>query len=400
VLSGGASMSDGAESGVLRAPVAPGRLGTAAATAELRDYLDLLGRWREGRRRELDRLDEVARAAEDPDVYSGDVTLSMALWQAVSDRYDQLLQRWDSGRADAVARERMSQLIWGRLDAGGPALGGFPGGFGVSLADACRLSDALASQLKARLSFDPRAAESAVQVRRLRAAVYRLQALVEQEPDSVEQVRDLASRVDDLGTAASEGADVSGPLAALEIVIVRLERDLIVSTAKRRQLDRDRDRAASDLVADRVRAMNEAQALERRQHHLLSLVDECVRRVVPAPRLAVPEPEALGPVPESGADVEAYLGRLAEVARAMDHVEAVYSAPVAECQELAGRLGGFHMMATRTGQTEDPRVRLAWERARDAVRAVPCELDTARALVSDYVELIRSRTRPASEATP
>jgi hypothetical protein len=385
---------------LLRAPAAPGRLGTAATTVELRDYLDRLGRWREGRRRELDRLDEVARVAEDPDSYSGDVTLSMALWQSVSDRYDQLLQRWDSGRADAVARERMSQLIWGRLDAGGSALGGIPGGFGVSLADACRLSDALASQLKARLSFDPRAAESSVRVRRLRAAVHRLQALVEQEPDSAEQVRNLASRVDDLGTAASEGADVSGPLAALEVVVVRLERDLIVSTAKRRQLDRDRDRAAAELVEDRVRAMNESQALERRQHQLLSLVDECVRQVVPAPRLAVPEPEALGPVPTSRADVDDYLGRLAEVARAMDHVEMVYTAPLDECRELAGRLGGYHTMASRTGQAEDPVIWQAWERARDAVSAVPCELDTARALVSDYVELIRPRTSPASEATP
>lgn len=399
MVSGRPSVADGTESGLLRAPAAPGRLGSAATTAELRDYLDRLGRWRDGRRHELDRLDEAAQAADDPDSHSGDVTLSMALWQAVSDRYDRLVRWWDSGRADAVARERMSQLIWGRLDADSSTAGGLPGGFGVSLADACRLSDALASQLKARLSFDPRAAESALRVKRLRSAMYRLRALAEQEPDSVDQVRALTSRVDDLGTAASQGADVSGPLTALESVVARFERDLIVSTAKRRQQDRDRDREAAELVEDRVRAMNEAQALERRQHQLLSLVDECVRRVVPAPRLAVPEPETLGPVPGSRADVDEYLGKLAEVARAMDHVEAMYSAPLAECRELAGRLGGFHVMATRTGQAEDPRVQQTWEHARDAVRAVPCELDTARALVSEYVELIRPRTSPASEAT-
>jgi hypothetical protein len=399
VVSTGSPTAAGAEPGLLRAPVAPGGLGIAVSSADLREYLDRLGQWRNGRRRELDRMDEAARVATDPDSYSGDVTLSMALWQAVSDRYDQLLRQWDSGRADAVARERMSQLIWGRLDTDGAVAGSLPVGFGVSLSDACRLSDALASQLKARLSFDPRAAESALRLERLRAALRRVTALAEQEPDSAALVRELAARVDDLGSAATDGTDVSGPLEALEARIARTERDLIVSTATRRQQGRDRDRAAADLVEDRVRAMNEVQALERRQHQILSLVAECVRRVVPSPRLAVPEPEALGPVPASRAQVDEYLGRLAAVARAMDHVESVYSAPVAECEELLGRLGGFHTMATRTGRAEDPQVRRAWERARDAAEAVPCELDSLRTLVSDYVELIRPRTSPASEAT-
>ena len=43
--------------------------------------------------------------------------LSMALWKAVSDRYELLLATWDSGRVGAAERERMSSLIWGRLDA-------------------------------------------------------------------------------------------------------------------------------------------------------------------------------------------------------------------------------------------------------------------------------------------
>ena len=41
----------------------------------------------------------------------------MALWKAVSDRYEQLLATWDSGRVGPTERLRLSTLIWGRLDA-------------------------------------------------------------------------------------------------------------------------------------------------------------------------------------------------------------------------------------------------------------------------------------------
>lgn len=380
------------------APEPPGRLGTAAPPGPLRDYLRDLGQWRDGRRRELDRLDEAARVATDPDGHTGDVTLSMALWQAVSDRYEQLLQEWDSGRADGIARERMSQLIWGRLDATGAAA--LAAGFGVSLVDACRLSDALASQLKARLSFDPRAADASLRATALRAAVHRLEALAEQEPGAQGLVQRLAARVADLGAAAARGGDVTGPLAALEAEVARAERDLIVSTATRRQRARDRDREAAGLVADRVRAMNEAAALERRQRTLLDLAERCAGRVTPAPRLAVPEPEALGPVPTDRAALDTYLARLGDVSRAMDQVEEAYSAPLAECEELRGRLDGYRAMAARTGRDTDPQVRAAAERARAAVRAMPCDLGSARTLVAHYVQLIRPRTPPAPGATP
>ena len=54
--------------------------------AELLAYLDGLRRWRDGRRAELDQLDRAALAAAEPDALTGDLTLAMALWQAVSDR--------------------------------------------------------------------------------------------------------------------------------------------------------------------------------------------------------------------------------------------------------------------------------------------------------------------------
>src|SRR4029453_4710528 len=131
-------------------------------------YVDALRHWRDERKRELDELDQTALSARDGAQLTGDIALSMALWQAVSDRYELLAATWNSGRAGVTERERMATLIWGRLGAtinpgplaqtGQPALG-IPGqpsrtaapGLAVSLPEACRLSDALLSQLRVRL---------------------------------------------------------------------------------------------------------------------------------------------------------------------------------------------------------------------------------------------------------
>ena len=376
--------------GVTVAPLAPGRLGAAAPVDALRGYLDELGRWRTRRKAELDKLDEVSLRATDPDSYTGDITLSMALWQSCSDRYDQLVQAWDSGRADQLARERMSQLIWGRLDAGTSATPALGAGLAVSLVDACRLSDALAAQLRARLSFDPRAADAVARVAALRAAMERLRALAEADPGSVGIVQRLVARVEDLAGAASRGGDVSGPLDVLEADAARAERDLIVTTATRNQAERDRERQADAVVRDRVRAMNELAALEHREQGLRELADRCAHRIALAPRLAVPEPEVLGPVPTDRVGLDAFLARLSAVARAMDVVERAYSAPLAELEELKGRLDAYRVMAARTGRDADREVAAAAQLARSAVQAVPCDLDSARALVAQYQAMVRA----------
>lgn len=372
--------------GVTVAPAAPGRLGVAVPADQLRRYLDQLGRWCAGRHAELDRLDEASLRATDPDGYTGDVMLSMALWQSCSDRYDQLVQAWDSGRADHLARERMSQLIWGRLDSGA----GLGAGLAVSLVDACRLSDALAVQLRARLSFDPRAADSAARVAALRAAMERLRALAEADPGSVGIVQRLTARVEDLAGAAARGGDVSGPLQILEADAARAERDLIVTTATRKEAERDRERQVDALVRDRVRTMNELAALEHRQQALIELADRCAHRITLAPRLAVPEPEVLGPVPADRVALDAFLAKLSNVVRAMDLVEQAYSAPLAELEELQGRFDAYRVMAARTGKDVDRQVGAAGRLARSALQAAPCDLDSARTLVAQYQALVRA----------
>ena len=143
------------------APIAPGRLGTPLGVAEAVAYLEALGRWIDERRRELDTLDEAILASPQSQSLTKDMVLSLSLWQAVKARHDVLLVTWDSGRVGARELERLAALIWGRLDdtVPGPDAtapgGGALGGLAVSLPEACRLSDALAGQLRSRPGSRP-----------------------------------------------------------------------------------------------------------------------------------------------------------------------------------------------------------------------------------------------------
>ena len=158
------------------APAAPGRLGKPLAPEDAPGYLAALGTWRDERKAELDVLDQAALDASDGAAFTGDLMLSMALWKAVADRLDLLVATWDSGRVGTTELERLSTLVWGRLDAAssaGPAASG-AGAAGahvpaqalaVSLPEACRLSDALAASLRARLGIDPSQADIQARVR-------------------------------------------------------------------------------------------------------------------------------------------------------------------------------------------------------------------------------------------
>jgi hypothetical protein len=354
-----------------------------------RGYLLDLGRWRDARRRELDLLDEASLRAAEPDLYTPDVTLSMSLWQAVDDRYTQLMKVWDDGRVDVVARDKLAQLVWGRLESGG---------LGVNLVEACRLSDALAAQLRARLSFDPRAAESGARVAALRASLERLRELVKQEPTWAAQVELLSTRVDDVASRAVRGADVDTTLAGLEADAARAERDLVVTTARRRNAARSAERAAAELVTDRVRAENEMQALSAREDRARELAARCVAAIADPPRLAVPDVEALGPVPHDRAGLDAYLKRLGTVARALEVVERAYGTPLEELDELRGLLGGYLTRAARTGRDADPAVARAAAAARSALETVPARVNDVRALVTRFADLVR--TPPLTPGVP
>jgi hypothetical protein len=368
------------------APSAPGRLGQAIPADELLAFLDALRIWRDTRRAELDQLDRTALAAADPDAYTGDLTLALAVWQAVSDRYDQMVTVWDSGRVLVPERERLSQLIWGRIDAGPGA------GLSVSMVEALVLSDALTGRLRDRLDLDPQAGV-AERLAAVRAAVERCRdhATDRHSGDmaALPAVDRLRGRVDDVAARAGRGADVGGPLGELEADVARTERDLIVGAARRR-----------DLVRDRERALDAVAELGARGEAARTLAARCTDRIAGAPRLAVPAVANLGPVPETQAELDAFEARLDRVAAALRRVEEAYGAPLAERDELRGRLKGYQAMAQATLRSEEPGVLARWDEAYAILWTAPCDLPRARAAVARYQQVVRHDGGAPFEAEP
>jgi hypothetical protein len=378
--------TDGSSDGLVLAPVPPGRPGQTASQPDLLAYLDALRRWVVRRRAELDVLDRGALAAPDKDSYTNDITLSMALWQAVSSRNDELVKIWDSGRVGRGEREQLTRLVWGRLDAG---LGA---GLAVSLVEACRLSDALAGQIRARLALDPNQAGLSDRVNALRAGLERCRDQIRREinpynPDAgrtaAARVERLSARLRDVVDSAGRGGDVTGPLATLEMDAARCERDLIVAAAKRH-----------DDVRDRERAVKLRAELQVRGRDVRALAERCLATVSPAPRLGVPDVESLGPVPDAADAVDAYLAKLNRVDQALRYAQDKFDLALAELRELSGRLDGYRAMAVSRGAGSEREVVDAYRLARAALDARPAAMAAARPLVTAYADLVRARGGP------
>ncbi len=390
------------------APSAPGRLGQAIAPVDAVRYLEALGAWRDQRKAELDVLDAAALQAADQSAYTGDMLLSMALWKAVADRHDLLVATWDSGRVGQAEQERLSTLVWGRLDAtrhlpsGGDGHRDASGALAVSLPEACRLSDALAASLRARLGIDASEADTTARIRQLRAAVERVRDLVDREPASAHDagaavLAKLDKRVSDAMARVQRGADTGGLIGPLESDVARAERDLIVGAANRRAEAHD---------AARARALREE--LEARGVALRDLAALCVAEVTPAPRFAVPDVSALGRVPTEPGAVDAYLVKLDAVGRAMTMAQDAYAAALAERDELKGLLDGYAVKAGALGLSSSSAGDLAdlQRRTNSVLDTKPAQLERARALLAAYqaylasVQSQRGPSRPSHGGTP
>lgn len=353
------------------APEAPGRLGAPLDPREALDYLAALRSWCARRRTELERLDEAALASPHRDALTGDVQLAMALWKSVADRMALLESTWDSGRAGVAEREQMATLVWARRATTDLA---------VSLPEACRLSDALAAALRARLSLDPVEADVAARVRALRAQVERVRDLVTEVPrDQRDGAADRLDRVDRTLSAvvadAGRGADVGGRLPVIEADAARLERDLIVGASRRREA-----------AHDRATALGLRTELEARGAAVRSLAARAVAEVSPAPRLAVPDVSALGDVPHDEDAVDAYLERLAAVTRALEVARTTYQAALDEREDLAGMLTSYAAKAASAdlapGAVDD--LAALHRRASGVLAAPPVDLPRVRGLVAAY----------------
>lgn len=373
---------------VLTAPRAPGRLGQPIDPSAASTYLMALGDWRDARKSELDDLDAAALRSARAEELGRDMSLSMALWKAVADRYELLMATWDSGRVGAVERERLSALIWGSMEAAGD----LSGQLSVSLPEACRLSDALAGQLRVRLSLDPAAGRSAERIRDLRAQLERIRDQVGLEPVTVRDRAEAAlaklhRRVDEVADKHQRGGDVGGLLGPLEGDAATMERDLIVAAGNRHK--------ARDLVQ---RARETRADLINTEMALRQIVQRCVQTVTPAPKYAVPDVEAVGPVPNTAAALKPYLARLDQVGRAMALAQQAYTKCLADHDQLTGRLEGYGAKAEALGLSEDADLARLAEYASEVLSRRPCPLPLAGGLVDlhqAHLTLLQER-RPAT----
>ena len=362
-------------------------LGVAEAVA----YLEALGRWIDERRRELDTLDEAILASPQSQSLTKDMVLSLSLWQAVKARHDVLLVTWDSGRVGARELERLAALIWGRLDdtVPGPDAtapgGGALGGLAVSLPEACRLSDALAGQLRSRLALDPAADQAAGRLRQLRAQLERLRDQVALEPSTRQPelraaVDDLAARTSALVEKVERGGDVGGLLGPLEVTAATMERDLIVENTRRRQ-NRDKLERARDLL----------EALRQRQQALSELVATTVRTVTPAPKYAVPNLDALGPLPNRASELDAYLAKLTQVSTAMQVVQTSYGRALDAHTAMRAELESLRARAAATAAREDAGLRSLADVAQAFLDRSPAPVAVVRHLLDAYGPACRTR---------
>ena len=377
------------------APTAPGGLGQAPQPFAIREYLEGLEAWVRGRRHELDLLDAAALTAGRGRETSADIALSLALWKAVSDRYRQMTAVFDGGRVLGPEREKIAALIWGRLDAASGLAG--TGTMAVTVPEACKLSDALAAQLRTTLALSPGSDLTAARIKDLRAQCERIRDQVALEPPTdrdvaVDRLAALMARLEDAARKAARGADVGGLLGPLEQDAAVLERDLIVGNARRR--------GARAQVAE---ARTQLADLTSRAEQLADLAARCVATVEPAPRYAVPDLSALGPVPSTPDALEPYLERLGRVGQALTIAHAAYATALAEHTDLAALLDAYAAKARALGIADRDDLAASEAGAREVLTRRPAPMGVCRALVSAYqtwlTQLTPSATPTAGTAT-
>ncbi|MBN9106352.1 MAG: hypothetical protein J0I14_15285 [Propionibacteriaceae bacterium] len=368
-------------------PAAPGQLGVAATPQQLLDYLGRLDAWLAERRAELDALDAQILATGRQSELTGDMSLAMALWQAAKTRQGLLLATWDSGRVGQQELEKLSSLIWGRLDAAGGTL---PSA-GVSLPEAGRLCDALVAQLRARLNTDPNATAIQIRLRDLRAQAERIRDQLKLEPPALAplgqaRLDTIVARTADIAAKQSRGGDVLGLLGALEADAAKLERDLIVGAARRRE--------GRDLL---TRAREENAELAAQEHAVSALLGQVAAAIWPVPAVAMPDLGRLGPMPNTAAALTGYLAEVDRVEAEFGAAQAVLSRSVADRDAAASGLAALQARAAAAGLAGDPTLTALGRLASERLTAAPVVLPVVQHLLTAYaaqLDFLATAARP------
>jgi hypothetical protein len=370
-------------------PTAPGQLGVAPRAADLLDYLGRLDAWLAERRAELGALDEQIVAAGRQAELTGDMALALALWQAAKTRQNLILATWDSGRVGPQELERLSTLIWGRLDTAGSEVAQLQS-MAVSLPEAGRLCDALVAQLRTRLNTDPNAEQQQIRLRDLRAQLERIRDQVALEPPALApaaqaKLAGMAARTQELTEKRTRGGDIGGLLGSLEIEAARLERDLIVGAAQRRE--------ARDLL---VRAREELAGAQAREQAVRTLAGQVAAAVWPAPGVVIPSVAGLGPVPNTRTALVGYVDGLTRVNSQLAEAQAVLSRAVGDRDAASSLLAALQAKATSLGQADQPQLAeigsLVARRLADTPVAVPVVQQLLAAYSTQLDHLSRSRS--------
>jgi len=279
-------------------------------------YLSGLGTWIDDSRRDLDRLDQKLQAVGQAQGIQ-DIAMTLTVWQAIKDRYTDLNKTWDSGRVTDQDLKKLAVMIWANLNdmlTPGTTLNS-GGGLSICLPEACRMLEALIAQLSTKYQLAPVPSEASARIASLLAQVERIRDQAALDPPDVRsvsdaEIADLAADVQTLIDKSERGGDIGGILGPLEVRAARMERDLIVGHSERAML------------AGKInQARSRRTALISREKSIQDLVDKTRASVSPAPKYAVPHVESLGEIPQTSAELDAYLAALDQVSRAFDFVQ-------------------------------------------------------------------------------
>jgi len=356
-------------------PQAPGSAQQPPTAQEMLAYLGQLGDWVTACRNDLDRIDQKVQSVN-PVQGVQDVAMTLTVWQAIDHRYTDLMNAWDSGRVTDVDLRKLGVMIWSDLNdqlTPGTTLGN-GGGLALSLPEACRMLEALISQLSARYQLADVPTEASTRIAALRAQLERIRNQAALDPPAVQQITQptvsaLAADITNLVDAADRGADVGGILGPLEVRAARLERDLIVGHAERQML-----------AGQIQQAQSRRAGLVAREREVTELAVRTREAVTPAPKYAVPRIEALGEVPTTTAELNAYLARLDQAGKALDVVQQANLRALAHKSDLALRLEKAE--AGKTGN--DPLATSLNTQIRQLLQQNPAPLAVVEPLIAAY----------------
>ena len=339
---------------------------------QLLKYLEDLGNWINDRRADLDRLD---RKIQTTPTGLQDMAMTLTVWQTIKDRYTDLVKVWDSGRVIEVDLKKIAVMIWSNLNdmlTPGTNLSS-GGGLAVCLPEACRMLEALISQLSSRYELAPIPTETSARITQLLAQVERIREQTNLDPPQIRQVTAakataLAEDVKALVEKANRGGDIGGTLGPLEVLAATMERDLIVGNATRVMLEQ------------KIALANQRRtALIAREQAVTDLVLKTQSAVDPAPKYAVPHVEALGAIPVIEKDLVDYLSRLDQVSAAFDFVQQANEKALATRAGLVTRFEQANL-----NQSSDPVAVALGEQIRELLGRTPTPVAVVEPLINAF----------------